>query len=171
MARILVVDDDAAIRSLLNVVLKAEGHEVVATADGETAIGQVKKRKFDLILLDVMMPAMSGHDVLVRMREMRATEDTPVIMVTAVHTPEEVVQELEEGAIDHIAKPFDVAVLIQAVNRALAGNPSVIEERKRILAGFAEVYGDAQRLRQPVPDDEDDAMIVPDRRRRWRFSQ
>lgn len=171
MAKILAVDDDAAIRSLLQVVLAAEGHEVVATPDGESAIAQIKRRRFDLILLDVMMPEMSGHDVLIRLRDMRFGHDVPVIMVTAVHTPEEVLQELSEGAVDHIAKPFDIAVLLAAVNRALVGDEEELAERKRILGSFAEVYGDAQRLRQPVDDEPYHAdELYPDRARRWRIS-
>lgn len=170
MAKVLVVDDDAAIRSLLQVVLGAEGHEVVATPDGETAIEQVKRRRFDLIVLDVMMPAMSGHDVLLRLREMRYGHDVPVIMVTAVHTPEEVLQELAEGAADHIAKPFDVAVLVAAVDRALEGSEEDVAQRRRILSNFAEVYGDAARLRQPVDDEPSQPEIYPERARRWRIS-
>jgi DNA-binding response OmpR family regulator len=171
MAKVLIVDDDAAIRSLLQVVLSAEGHEVVATHDGATAIAQVKAKKFDLILLDVMMPEMSGHDVLIRLREMRYGHDVPVIMVTAVHTPEEVVQELSEGAADHVAKPFDIAVLLAAVNRALEGSEEDVAERKRILGKLAEVYGDAQRLRQPAQGrPRPPEIILPDRGRRWRIS-
>jgi two-component system alkaline phosphatase synthesis response regulator PhoP len=170
LAKILVVDDDAAIRSLLNVVLRAEGHEVVATSDGASAIEQVKKKRFDLVLLDVMMPEMNGHDVLVRMREMRFGHDVPVIMVTAIHTPEEVIQELREGAVDHIAKPFDVAQLVAAVARAVGGSAEEIADRKRILSAFAEVYGDAQRLREPVDDEDPGPGIIPDRGRRWRLS-
>jgi DNA-binding response OmpR family regulator len=170
MAKVLVVDDDAAIRSLLNVVLTADGHEVVATPDGASAIAQVKGKKFDVILLDVMMPEMSGHDVLLRIREMRYGHDVPVIMVTAVHTPEEVIQELSEGAADHIAKPFDIAVLLAAVNRALQGSDEDVAERKRILGSFAQVYGDAARLRQPVHERPAPPQILPDRGRRWRIS-
>jgi DNA-binding response OmpR family regulator len=170
MAKVLVVDDEPAIRSLLQVVLSAEGHDVVATPDGATAIAQVKRKKFDVILLDVMMPEMSGHDVLLHIRDMRFGHDVPVIMVTAVHTPEEVIQELSEGAVDHIAKPFDIAVLLAAVNRALDGSDEDVAERKRILGSFAEVYGDAQRLRQAESEQPRTPEIYPERARRWRIS-
>ena len=106
MATILVVDDDADIRTLIETVLEASGHDVTLAASGQEALNKLKRRPYELVILDIMMPTMSGYEVLEQIRAMPSRAATPVIVVTAKHDPSGVMREVRGGAIDHLAKPF-----------------------------------------------------------------
>jgi DNA-binding response OmpR family regulator len=116
-ARLLVVDDDAAIRRLIASRLSHLGHEVVEANDGEEALDCVANDDdgIDLVLLDVMMPGLDGHEVLTALRENHDSASLPVIMVTARDKGEDVVQALHLGANDYIIKPVDFQLLAQRV--------------------------------------------------------
>ena len=110
---ILVVDDNAENRELLARRLARQGHEVHMAADGGEALGLLRARPFDLVLLDVLMPGRSGADVL---RELKADADLrhlPVLMISALDEMDTVIRCIELGAEDYLAKPFD-AVLLRA---------------------------------------------------------
>jgi putative two-component system response regulator len=104
--RILVVDDEAANRDLLEVLLTGLGHEVEPAADGFQALAKLGP-DFDLVLLDVMMPGMDGFEVTRRIRGGSACPDIPICMVTALTGQEERLRAVEVGANDFIAKPID----------------------------------------------------------------
>ncbi len=101
--RILVAEDDVALRNLLVMSLKNHGYDVIAAADGQEALNFFLKERIDLALLDIMMPKMSGLEVL---EEIRRRSDIPVIMLTALNRPDDIVQGLDRGADDYIPKPF-----------------------------------------------------------------
>jgi CheY-like chemotaxis protein len=146
MARILVVDDDADIRTLIEVVLGARGHDVRSVSNGEQALRSIRRRAPDVVLLDLMMPDLDGATVLERMREMPSRADVPVIIVTAKHDPKTVVRELAGGAVDHLTKPFLPSELDAAIQRALDPSPEASMERRRILSTDAEMYASVGEL-------------------------
>jgi adenylate cyclase len=156
MATILVVDDDADIRTLIETVLEASGHEVTLAASGQEALNKLKRRPFELVVLDIMMPAMSGYEVLEQIRAMPSRAATPVIVVTAKHDPSGVMREVRSGAVDHLAKPFLPEELEEVVERALSGTPESTDERRRVLQTDAEIYGSMADLTEGVRSNPDD---------------
>ncbi len=117
MHRILVIDDEESIRDLLKDFLDTKGLEVVTASDGEAGLALLKEDKFDLFLLDLMMPGISGLDVL---RETSSEKiDTPSIVITAHATVQTAVEAMKLGAFDYITKPFNLEELYIAIKRAL----------------------------------------------------
>ncbi len=110
---ILVVDDDHVNRELLFILLKREGHTVTTVDNGRQAMAMLLARKFDLILLDIMMPEMDGYQVLERLQKDPDLRHIPVIVVSAMGETENVARAIQLGADDYLAKPFD-ATLLQA---------------------------------------------------------
>lgn len=115
--RILIVDDDDSLRFLLTNILSKEGYQTTAVPDGESAIEHVKKEKFDLVLLDIMLPTISGIDVLKFIKEISLP--TKVIMLTAFSQLKLAVQTKDLGADDFIGKPFMRADLLDTITRIL----------------------------------------------------
>ena len=156
MATILVVDDDRDIRELMEAILEAAGHDVTLAADGQEGLSKLKRRAYDLVVLDIMMPTMSGYEVLEQIRAMPSRASTPVIVVTAKHDPTGVMREVKGGALDHLAKPFLPEELEDVVARALAANPESTDERRRVLQTEAEIYGSLNDLVADVRSNPDD---------------
>jgi CheY-like chemotaxis protein len=150
MASILVVDDDAHIRQLIQTVLEGVGHDVTLAADGQEAVNKLRRKPYDLVILDIMMPAMSGYEVLEQIRAMPSRAETPVVVVTAKHDPDGVMREVKGGALDHIAKPFLPEELEDVVERALGANPDALEERRRVLTTDADIYKSIADLRGDI---------------------
>lgn len=153
MAKILIVDDEPDARTVLFHTLRGAGHTVTEAADGDEALKKLKRTKFDLVLLDIMMPRMNGYEVLEKIRAMPSRARTPVIVVTAKHNPEGLQREVEGGAIDHIVKPFLPSELEIVVEKVLKTGRKGVEERRRELARQADVYGAVDELRQDMGDD------------------
>ena len=118
MARILVVDDEPSAVELLTEFLTAKNHTVIGAVNGEEALRKVKEERPHLIFLDVMMPKMSGLEVLKKIREI--DKEAGGIMVTAVHEEETGRQALKLGAFDFITKPIDLAYLEKSLWHKLA---------------------------------------------------
>ena len=156
MANILVVDDDADIRDLILAILEAAGHDVTLAADGQEALNKLKRKPYELVVLDIMMPTMSGYEVLEQIRAMPSRASTPVIVVTAKHDPTGVMREVKGGALDHLAKPFLPDELEEVVGRALAANREPTDERRRMLQTEAEIYGSMNDLFEDVRSNPDD---------------
>jgi DNA-binding NtrC family response regulator len=117
MARILVVDNEAGILSVLTTLLKAEGYDVVPLREGDKAIEQLKSEEFDLLVSDIRMTPVNGMEVLKIAREQRP--GMAVIMLTAYGTVETAIEALKLGAFDYVTKPFKVDELLITVQRAL----------------------------------------------------
>jgi len=117
-ARILVVDDLEDNRAVLERRLRRQGHDVVCAAGGHAALDLLARDKFDLVLLDVMMPDLDGLAVLERMKA-GASRDIPVIMISALDDVASVVKCIERGAEDHLSKPFDPVLLRARVGACL----------------------------------------------------
>jgi DNA-binding response OmpR family regulator len=114
MQRILVIDDDPAVTSLLKRGLSYEGFAVETAGSGAEGLAIARERPSDLVILDVMMPGLSGFEVLQRLRA--ADEQLPVLMLTAKDAPADQVQGLESGADDYVIKPFTFEVLLARVH-------------------------------------------------------
>jgi CheY-like chemotaxis protein len=121
---LLVVDDNMANRDLLARRLERKGFSVIAVEDGRRALDVVATSRVDLVLLDVMMPGLTGLDVLRKLRESHPPSELPVVMVTAKNESEDVVEALELGANDYVSKPIDFPVVLARVMAHLRARPS-----------------------------------------------
>jgi two-component system response regulator ResD len=115
-ARILVVDDDERIRQLLRLYLERDGYRPVEAIDGPTALRAAGESRFDLVLLDVMLPGIDGLEVC---RQLRETTDTPIVLLTARSGDADKVVGLDLGADDYIVKPFSPRELMARVRAQL----------------------------------------------------
>jgi two-component system, OmpR family, response regulator len=129
--RILLVDDDRALRLALSTMLKDVGHDVETAGDGPDALNLLRDRAFDIVILDIGLPSMSGLDVLARAR---ALEKPPlVIMMTADDTPETVLASVRRQAFRYLRKPFPPNTIVEVVSDALgsaAGLPFEVVSAK-----------------------------------------
>lgn len=119
MSRILVVDDDADIRDLVCLKLGRAGHDVVSQADGEAGLAAALRLVPDLLLLDWMMPRLTGLEVCLRLRESAVGASIPVILLTARAQESDVKQGLAAGADEYIVKPFSPRELLARVDAVL----------------------------------------------------
>src|SRR6201981_2795806 len=138
-ARILVVEDEEALTTLLRYNLEAEGYEVETVARGDDADTRLKERLPDLIVLDWMLPGLSGIELCRRLRARPETKQLPIIMLTARGEESERVRGLATGADDYIVKPFSVPELSARVRALLRradvlsfGDLAVDREKKRV---------------------------------------
>lgn len=118
-ARILVVEDEDALSALLEYNLEKEGFEVRLSSDGEDALLIVEEDKPDLVVLDWMLPGLSGIEICRRVRAAPETRDIPVIMLTARSDEEDRIRGLDTGADDYLTKPFSIPELIARVRALL----------------------------------------------------
>jgi DNA-binding response OmpR family regulator len=115
-ARILLVDDEQAVQKLLSYPLRKEGYDVVAARDGREALDRFAEQRFDLVVLDIMLPKLDGIEVC---RRLRSRSQVPIIMLTAKDDEIDKVLGLEMGADDYITKPFSVREFRSRVKAAL----------------------------------------------------
>ena len=127
VARVLVVDDDPTVREVVVSYLRAAGHQVDETGDGESVAALMRDDPADLVVLDLMLPGIDGLEVC---RRLRASSDVPVIMLTALGTETDRVVGLELGADDYVTKPFSPRELVLRVESVLrrAGERTKAEE-------------------------------------------
>jgi DNA-binding response OmpR family regulator len=114
--KILVIDDEETIRKVLKIHLGNAGYEVKEASDGEQAIEQLKKDRFDLLICDIMMPKKSGWEVLKEVRSNPKTSEIPVIVLTAKNEDTNMFKGYELGASYYITKPFTKAQLLFGLN-------------------------------------------------------
>lgn len=118
-AKILLIEDENDIRQMLKFSLESQGYEVLEAADGESGFRQAYQHKPDLILLDWMLPNVSGIDVLKQIRQQVTLHNIPVIMVTAKGEELDQVMGLDTGADDYVVKPFSPKTLISRIQAIL----------------------------------------------------
>lgn len=116
---ILVVDDEMPIVELIKYNLRKEGFSVITADNGATALRYAREKNPDLIILDLMLPDMSGYEICKTIKDNPTTTDIPIIFVTAKDDDKDIVKGLELGAEDYVTKPFSPRVLLARVNRAL----------------------------------------------------
>jgi len=140
--RILVIEDDADIRSICEHIFAWAGHEVAAAVDGAPGLDLVASFEPDVIALDIMMPGIDGFSVLATLRASELTRDIPVVVVSARTLNAEQLRAFEAGADDYVSKPFDPNVLLRVLERAYLGSPeeraALRQEKMRSL--MAESY-------------------------------
>jgi adenylate cyclase len=129
--QVLVVDDNASNRDLLARQLARDGHAVTSAASGMEGLALVAERAFDLILLDVLMPEMSGYEVLSRLKQDRLTAEIPVIMISALDEIDSIVRCIEAGAVDYLPKPFAPALLRARIRASLENK--LLRDRERAM--------------------------------------
>ncbi len=157
MATILVVDDEPDLRLLVRVTLGIDGHEVVEARDGGEALEVVGRHRPDLIVLDVMMPEVSGWDTLQRLKADadERVREIPVVMLTALSAPMDRAKGGIEGAIRYLAKPIAPDDLRATVTDALAGEPEPVQRRRAQREALESIArheaGDADSARPDVP--------------------
>jgi DNA-binding response OmpR family regulator len=136
-ARILLVDDEQAVQTLLTYPLRKEGYEVVGAMDGQEALDRFTEQRFDLVVLDIMLPKLDGIEVC---RRLRTRSQVPIIMLTAKGDEVDKIAGLEIGADDYITKPFSVREFRSRVKAALRrGNMTGPAAEEPIRAGDLEI--------------------------------
>ena len=155
MSRVLVVEDEAHLANGLRFNLQAEGHAVEVAADGETALARLveKRERFDVVVLDVMLPGKSGFDVAALLREKK--NYVPILMLTARGRAEDVLQGFASGADDYLPKPFELAILIARLE-SLLRRSVWMKDRDRAGAGDGDGHdgGDDLGKARQAPEGE-----------------
>lgn len=128
--KVLVVDDEANMRRVLEIMLGRRGFRTVAAADGNEAIARLAESEIDLVVSDMQMPQVNGVELLRQIRG--AGNDVPFIMITAHGTIETAVEAMRLGACDYLLRPFDVETLDLAIQRVFATRE--VLQQKRYLA-------------------------------------
>lgn len=128
---VLICDDNMAVHSSLTSYLKAEGIDVISAFDGEAALQELRSQRIDVMVLDVMLPGMDGHDVC---REVRKISDVYIIMLSAKGEELDRIIGLEVGADDYVTKPFSPREMIIRIRKALKRLYSIQEVKKLTLA-------------------------------------
>ena len=128
--KILLADDEASIRRILETRLKMAGYDVCTAQDGEEAVNAFNKYNPDLVVLDVMMPNMNGWQTLKAIRSDENTKDLPVIMLTAVNEEQKMVTGLKIGADDYIVKPFMLPNLLARMEAVLRRSKRYTQVKK-----------------------------------------
>jgi two-component system response regulator RegX3 len=132
MTRVLVVEDEQGLREPLIYLLEKEGYEVIATADGNAALEEFDKQVPDLVLLDLMLPGISGNEVCMKIRQ---TSNVPVIMLTAKDSEIDKVVGLEIGADDYVTKPYSSRELLARMKAVLRRKVEPTTSHDGLLTG------------------------------------
>jgi len=145
--QLLLVEDDRAIRTVLRDALQNDGHQVTTAADGDEALAALRSRKFDLLVLDVLLPGPSGLEILQAVR--KRDQKTPVLLLTARSSEGDKILGLELGADDYVTKPFSLRELrmrVRVLLRRIDRSPS--EPAGRFQLGDLDVDLDAYEVRR-----------------------
>lgn len=132
MEKILIVEDEEAIARFVELELRHEGYEVGKAADGRTGLDMALSGEYDLVLLDIMLPLLSGMEVI---RRLRKESQIPVIMLTARDTVMDKVSGLDMGADDYITKPFAIEELLARIRTALRKRPRTESPKTLLTCG------------------------------------
>jgi two-component system KDP operon response regulator KdpE len=141
--RILVVDDDPQIRRVLKVTLSGQGFEVDDAKDGEAALDRFRESRFDLVLLDINMPGMTGLEVC---RAIRGGSEVAIIMLTVRDNEADTVEALDAGADDYVTKPFKPSELSARIRAALRRSPGGQGPTGRLVLGPATIDFDTREV-------------------------
>ncbi|MEA5004878.1 MAG: hybrid sensor histidine kinase/response regulator [Rikenellaceae bacterium] len=154
---ILIVDDVDASVLLLKLLISKAGYKTMAAFNGRDALEAVEKQKPDLILLDIMMPIMDGHEVARKLKERKEFADIPIIFLSALNSTEDIIQGFKFGAADYVSKPFNKDELLTRINHqiSLIEAKRIItrqtEELRRTILGRDKLYSViAHDLRAPI---------------------
>lgn len=154
---VLIVDDVDANVLLLKLLISKAGYKTLSAFDGRDALEVIMKENPDLVLLDIMMPIMDGHEVAKRLKEIPGKEELPIIFLSALNSTEDIVQGFKLGAADYVSKPFNKDELLTRINHqiSLIHAKKTIErqtqELKKTIIGRDKLYSViAHDLRSPI---------------------
>lgn len=150
MIKVLIADDDAAIRSLVTAVLEDEGYTVRTAADGDEALRIVEEFAPDLVFTDQRMPGRSGLEVLAQVRAQRPL--TNVVIMTSYASLENAISALKQGAYDYLLKPFEDLDLITYSARRASANVLLMREKEELLESLRATNEQLQRLNAQLSD-------------------
>jgi len=131
--RILIVEDDTRIADFLQRGLRAEGHFCLIANDGETGLSLAMEGDFDLILLDLMLPGIHGHEVCQRLRMKQI--NTPLIILSAMDSLDDVIAGLRMGADDYMTKPFSFEELLVRIETIMRRNSAIADQDQKLETG------------------------------------
>ena len=137
MSKVLIVDDNAKTRKMLSRHLKKENYAILEAENGQLALEQIRAELPEVVLLDVMMPGMSGFDVCQHLRKTPQHELVYIIMLTALTGNDDKVEGLDLGADDYVIKPFDISELLARIR---VGERTVIKKREAIIDELTKAY-------------------------------
>lgn len=148
MIKILVIDDQRAIRNSLEEILQSEGYTVETAENGSSALEIVASRAFDLVITDIKMDGMDGIEVLEHLQ--KSNPEMPVVMISGHGTIDTAVESIKKGAFDYIEKPIDLNRLLITVRNATDRSALVKETKtlKRRVSGVAEIVGQSEPIMQ-----------------------
>ena len=132
--KILVVDDEEDILELVRYNLDREGYQVICAISGEVALKAAVSEPVDLIILDLMLPGIDGLEVARRLKQSTATQEIPIVMLTAKGEEADVVAGLELGADDYVTKPFSPRILIARMKAVIRRRGGIVELENEVLA-------------------------------------
>ena len=145
LGRILVVDNDPQIRRMMRVTLTAQGYEVNEARSGNETLERVRTASYDLVILDINMPGMDGIETC---RQIRASSDVPIIMLTVRSAETDKTEAFDSGADDYVTKPFSMPELLARVRAALRRKKSPLEFQRQLLRlGDVEIDFEAREVR------------------------
>ncbi len=150
-ARILVVDDSTLIRRLATALLTPAGYVLDEAADAKAALHQMQRHHYDLIILDIMMPGLSGLDVARRMRSNDRTKDIPILFCTSVSDRETVLDAANLGPMDYVTKPLNRQVLLEKT-------APLIAKMRESQKPSEEVTEDSEKLAESAEETQDHAI-------------
>lgn len=162
MAKVLVVDDEPAVRDIIRLLLSREGHEVIEAEDGGSAYAKAVSQRPDIVLLDIGMPDMSGFLVLRELKHNPETESIPVIILTGSHRPQDERQGMQQGALDYVTKPWGTGELEDRVRIALI----YVESQGHIRTPPQPCTGPGNRGNNPQDKAQDSSEFRFERARR-----
>lgn len=158
MAKILIVDDDDATAARIAQELKEAGHACAVCTSGRDVLDIVKKESLDLLVLDVMLPDVSGFEVCRQIRRDSSLDALPVLILSAMDNPEEVQHGLEQGADDYMTKPFDLHQVTQRVEALLRASAS--EDYIDQVTNLPDAEGSRRRVQQLITRQNASAVIL-----------
>lgn len=171
--KILIVDDSEDIRILLRRILQAAGYEVAEAVSGEKALNEIAGLKPDMVLLDIVMPGISGYEVCEALKKMDAVADIPVIFLSAKSDAADKIKGLEIGGADYITKPFDKGEVLARVenqlkirrltNELIKTNVELTDKQRRLDEDLKAAAGIQQSLLPRTIPDVENLMIA------WKF--
>lgn len=145
MSRVLVTDDEAAIRKVIRDALEKAGHDVETALDGEEAVALLESGEFDLVITDLNMPRVDGLELV---RQIRRTSEVPILVLTVRQEEREKVRLLDAGADDYVTKPFGVAELVARARALLRRTGGRLDAVPLSRWGDIEVDRDARTVRR-----------------------
>ncbi|MFK8183582.1 MAG: response regulator transcription factor [Phormidesmis sp.] len=160
MVKILVIEDEVEIRANLLELLALEGYDIIGADNGATGLVGALEHNPDLILCDVMMPELDGHDVLAALRQEPQTALTPFIFLTALADKSDIRKGMSLGADDYITKPFVCSEVIDAISARLEKQTALSEQHKRDQAEVANLQKEVKQFRSTLSSDQ--AELISD---------